>query len=108
MLSFSSLSPRAVKNRLGNRRRTSSVSSELSLSGYSVPHPNCNILRFEDDAPHHSIQRRPSGLSLYGLHPASSNSSDIADEKMDKDGLSVLEPRPKIAHCVGLFELIED
>lgn len=63
-------------------------------------------LMFSNAVPHHIIQRRPSGLSLYGLYPASCHSSEDGDE--DKGELSVLEPRPKMVHCVGLFELIED
>lgn len=109
ILSFNSLSPKGVRTRPGNRHLTSLAPSEIS--GSFAAHPNhdaMNGLKF-NNLTSHVIQRRTSRLSLHGLYPVSTHSSDIGAEETDEDEdeLRVLEPRPKTGYCVGLFELIE-
>ncbi|KAG0633318.1 hypothetical protein HOY80DRAFT_638917 [Tuber brumale] len=112
--SLTSLSPKSVRTRFGNRRRTSSTSSTSTAAssasaGASKP----------------KLQRKPSGLSLYELLYSGSDGgstgmvasssvgywSDETERKRGEEGeeeaggLSVLEPRPR--HCVGLFEVLE-
>ncbi|PUU82335.1 hypothetical protein B9Z19DRAFT_968247 [Tuber borchii] len=106
--SLTSLSPKSVYTRFGNRRRTSSTSSaSTTASSASV------------NGSKSTLQKRPSGLNLYELLYSGSGggtrmttlssvgywSDEKEKEEEEEEGLSVLEPRPR--HCVGLFEVLE-
>ncbi|KAL7269077.1 hypothetical protein RUND412_008275 [Rhizina undulata] len=111
MPSLSSLSPKAVKSRLGNRKRTTSTSSECStitVSSTTSTATTTTMNKFEKQ-----IMRQPSSVSLYGLCPSRSVSSirlaefEWEDSEVDPDELSLLEPRPREQRCMGLFELMD-
>ncbi|CUS06926.1 unnamed protein product [Tuber aestivum] len=108
--SLTSLSPKSVRTRFGNRSRASSTSStSTTASGTSMR------------ASKPTLQRRPSGVNLYELSYSGNSggrtgrvaSSSVGywydeakrEEQGEEEGLSVLEPRPR--YCVGLLEVLE-